>query len=164
MRHFGIACIATTACCLLVAVPSADATPPTAQLRTAAAATPLVASRLIASRPGPTVVQHARAVESNRAVSAAQADQRHVRQSSSNSDSERVAAIDSAVLVSTSPAVAHHRKRTDAEMPWLWQQVRHAAYEHLPRRRIRQFDTRLAPVIVTGPNDTVPGVGIQGAF
>ena len=53
---------------------------------------------------------------------------------------------------------------TDDQMPWLWQQLRRSVYDQLPRYRDDALTFVLAPVVVTGSFDTVPGVGIAGDF
>jgi hypothetical protein len=58
--------------------------------------------------------------------------------------------------------------RSAAEMPWIWQVLRRGVYARLPRyERVdlqQKFSMVLSPVVVESPQDTVPGVGIEGGF
>ena len=51
------------------------------------------------------------------------------------------------------------------EMPWIWRTLRERVYSQMPSYRDRN-DLRvvLAPFVVTSPSDTVPALGIAGAF
>ena len=66
---------------------------------------------------------------------------------------------------------AHVVRRPDGiEMPWIWVQLRRSVYSQLPRyervsrRAEHRFSLVLSPVVVTSPQDTVPGVGVEGDF
>jgi hypothetical protein len=56
------------------------------------------------------------------------------------------------------------------EMPWVWQMLRHTVYARMPRydraasRTEHRFSLVLSPVVVSSPQDTVPGVGVEGDF
>jgi hypothetical protein len=55
------------------------------------------------------------------------------------------------------------------QMPWIWQVLRSNVYARMPRydsvdQPDRRFSLVLSPVVVTSPQDTVPGVGIEGDF
>lgn len=56
------------------------------------------------------------------------------------------------------------------EMPWIWVQLRRSVYTRLPRyervdRRLdHRFSLVLSPVVVSSPQDTIPGVGVEGGF
>ena len=53
----------------------------------------------------------------------------------------------------------------EIEMPWIWQVLRERVYARMPRYEHKQrFALMLSPVVVTSPSDTVPGLGIAGAF
>jgi hypothetical protein len=55
--------------------------------------------------------------------------------------------------------------RTEVEMPWIWRVLRERVYARMPRyEQPRELSVVLAPVVVTSPSDTVPGVGLSGAF
>jgi hypothetical protein len=63
----------------------------------------------------------------------------------------------------------HVVPRTHAiEMPWIWQALRKGVYERMPRYESatadRRFSMMLSPVVVSSPQDTVPGVGVEGGF
>lgn len=57
--------------------------------------------------------------------------------------------------------VATHR---GVEMPWVWQVLRREVYGRMPRYVEPRFSLVLSPVVVESPQDTVPGVGLEGAF
>lgn len=56
------------------------------------------------------------------------------------------------------------------EMPWIWQVLRRSVYARMPRyeRTSRRPESRfsfvVSPVVVESPQDTVPGVGLEGGF
>jgi hypothetical protein len=56
------------------------------------------------------------------------------------------------------------------QMPWIWQVLRHSVYARMPRydriaqRAENRFSLVLSPVVVSSPQDTVPGVGLEGDF
>ena len=56
------------------------------------------------------------------------------------------------------------------EMPWIWVQLRRSVYARMPRydrvshRGQNRFSLVLSPVVVESPQDTVPGVGLEGGF
>lgn len=53
----------------------------------------------------------------------------------------------------------------EVEMPWIWQALSAQVYSRMPTFEERhELKIMLAPVIVTSPADTVPGVGIAGHF
>ena len=59
----------------------------------------------------------------------------------------------------------HHRVTSgDDEMPWIWAALRARVYEQLPTQRSESLTLTLAPVVVKGQDDTIPGVGVAGAF
>lgn len=49
-------------------------------------------------------------------------------------------------------------------MPWIWQAVRDKLHAQMPRYEQRSLTFTLAPVVVTSPSDSVPGLGLAGAF
>lgn len=55
-------------------------------------------------------------------------------------------------------------------MPWIWQVLKKSVYAQLPTyerhgaRPENTFSFVLSPVVVESPADTVPGVGVEGAF
>jgi hypothetical protein len=55
-------------------------------------------------------------------------------------------------------------RRNKVETPWIWRQLKTYAYSQFPRHRTRRFEAVWAPVIVRGPSDTIPGVGLKGLF
>jgi hypothetical protein len=52
------------------------------------------------------------------------------------------------------------------EMPWIWRALRDQVYSRMPTYEKPDDDLKLtlAPVVVTSPSDTVPGLGIAGDF
>jgi hypothetical protein len=53
----------------------------------------------------------------------------------------------------------------EIEMPWIWQTLREQVYARLPSyEEPERFRLVLAPVVVTSPSDTIPGVGVAGSF
>lgn len=52
------------------------------------------------------------------------------------------------------------------EMPWIWRALRDQVYSRMPtyEKPDDQLTLTLAPVVVTSPSDTVPGLGIAGDF
>lgn len=53
----------------------------------------------------------------------------------------------------------------EIEMPWIWRVLREQVYSRMPTYEQRnELKLVLAPVIVTSPSDTVPGLGIAGDF
>lgn len=61
---------------------------------------------------------------------------------------------------------AHERKDpNEVEMPWIWQVIRGQFYGSMPTFQGDQDLTlRLAPVVVAGQFDTIPGLGVAGEF
>lgn len=60
---------------------------------------------------------------------------------------------------------APHHAPGEIEMPWIWQALSTQVYSRMPTYEAHHaFKIMLAPVIVTSPSDTVPGVGIAGDF
>jgi hypothetical protein len=56
-------------------------------------------------------------------------------------------------------------RASDVELPWIWQVLRREVYDRMPRYRGDDDLTFvLAPVVVTGSFDTVPGLGVAGDF
>lgn len=61
-------------------------------------------------------------------------------------------------------------KRPAVEMPWIWLTLRTHVYARLPtyervaRRPENKFSLVLSPVVVSSPQDTVPGFGVEGGF
>lgn len=61
-------------------------------------------------------------------------------------------------------------KSSNPEMPWIWVTLRKSVYarlptyEHATRRPENKFSLVLSPVVVSSPQDTVPGVGVEGGF
>lgn len=61
-------------------------------------------------------------------------------------------------------------KRPAIEMPWIWVQLRQSvytrlpSYEHVAKRPENKFSMVMSPVVVSSPQDTVPGVGFEGEF
>jgi hypothetical protein len=54
---------------------------------------------------------------------------------------------------------------TVVEMPWIWKSIRERVYSRLPTYEDpNELRVVLAPVVVTSPSDTVPGLGIAGDF
>lgn len=50
-------------------------------------------------------------------------------------------------------------------IPWIWLALRAKVYDRLPSYdEERGFSLTLAPVVVTSAYDTVPGLGVEGAF
>lgn len=53
----------------------------------------------------------------------------------------------------------------EIEMPWIWKTLREQVYSRMPTyEQPRELKLVLAPVVVTSPTDTVPGLGIAGDF
>ena len=56
------------------------------------------------------------------------------------------------------------------EMPWVWAQLRRSVYsrmpryDHVARKPENHFTLVLSPVVVESPQDTVPGLGVEGGF
>ena len=52
------------------------------------------------------------------------------------------------------------------EMPWIWRALREQVYSRMPtyEKSDDSFKLVLAPVVVTSPSDTIPGVGVSGDF
>jgi len=56
------------------------------------------------------------------------------------------------------------------EMPWIWGQLRQGIYDRLPtyeggsRQPANKFTLVMSPVVVVTPQDSVPGVGVEGGF
>ena len=57
-------------------------------------------------------------------------------------------------------------RRPDPDpIPWIWQALRREVYGRLPSYDDdRRFTLTLAPVVVASAIDTVPGLGVEGAF
>lgn len=55
-------------------------------------------------------------------------------------------------------------RRDPAPVPWFWEALRSRVYRAMPQVQQRGFTMTLAPVVVTGTEDTVPGLGIAGDF
>ena len=61
-------------------------------------------------------------------------------------------------------------RKSAVEMPWIWVQLRRGVYDRMPRyeridrRPENRFSLVLSPVVVSSPQDTVPGVGVEGDF
>jgi len=51
-----------------------------------------------------------------------------------------------------------------SDLPWIWAALRERVYAQLPTQRSESLTLTLAPVVVTGQVDTIPGVGVAGAF
>jgi hypothetical protein len=57
-----------------------------------------------------------------------------------------------------------------AEMPWIWQVLRTSVYSRMPRyerlsqRAENRFSFVVSPVVVSSPQDTVAGLGLEGGF
>jgi hypothetical protein len=64
------------------------------------------------------------------------------------------------------PLVAPVRKDpTVVEMPWIWKTLREQVYSRMPTYEDKnELKVVLAPVVVTTPTDTVPGLGLAGDF
>jgi hypothetical protein len=58
------------------------------------------------------------------------------------------------------------RKRdpSEIELPWIWRVLREQVYSQMPSHRAQTVVLRLAPVVVTTPSETVPGLGVAGDF
>lgn len=53
----------------------------------------------------------------------------------------------------------------DVEIPSIWRMLREQVYSRMPTYRKRdELKVMLAPVVVTSPSDTIPGLGIAGDF
>jgi len=53
----------------------------------------------------------------------------------------------------------------EIEMPWIWQVLREQVYSRMPHYDHKQrLSLVLSPVVVTSPTDTIPGLGVAGAF
>ena len=51
------------------------------------------------------------------------------------------------------------------EMPWIWHVLREQVYARMPSYKAPdRFTLMLSPVVVVSPSDTIPGVGVAGAF
>lgn len=49
-------------------------------------------------------------------------------------------------------------------MPWVWSALRTRVYSQLPTTTSDSVTLTLAPVVVTGQYDTIPGLGVAGAW
>ncbi len=65
----------------------------------------------------------------------------------------------------------HRVPRASAvEMPWVWRMIRTSVYSRMPRydrvsqERANRFSLIFSPVVVESPQDTVPGLGVEGGF
>jgi hypothetical protein len=56
------------------------------------------------------------------------------------------------------------RDPSELEMPWIWRVLREQVYAQMPNHRAKRFSLTMAPVVVTTPAETVPGVGVAGDF
>lgn len=56
------------------------------------------------------------------------------------------------------------RDPSELEMPWIWRVLREQVYSQMPNHRAKRFTLTMAPVVVTTPAETVPGVGVAGDF
>ena len=68
---------------------------------------------------------------------------------------------------STKPTAAEAKPKADpneVEMPWIWRAVRDKYHANVPSHRSQRLVLRMAPVVVTMPTETVPGLGIAGDF
>ena len=71
------------------------------------------------------------------------------------------ARLTKSLLHTTTP----RRSPGEVEMPWIWQALSTQVYSRMPTYEAHHsFKIMLAPVIVTSPSDTVPGVGVAGDF
>ena len=71
------------------------------------------------------------------------------------------AKLTKSLLHTTTP----RRAPGEVEMPWIWQALSTQVYSRMPTyEESHSFKIMLAPVIVTSPSDTVPGVGVAGDF
>ena len=69
-----------------------------------------------------------------------------------------------AALAAPLPAPAR-RDPTVVEMPWIWKSLREQVYSRMPTYEDpNELKVVLAPVVVTTPTDTVPGLGLAGDF
>ncbi|MEO8700980.1 MAG: hypothetical protein ABI867_13110 [Kofleriaceae bacterium] len=50
------------------------------------------------------------------------------------------------------------------EMPAVWKSLRSAVYHQMPHHETKTFSLVAAPVVIDGAFDTVPGLGLAGAF
>jgi len=65
-------------------------------------------------------------------------------------------------LSSFEPTIA---RADDIEMPWIWAVLAAEARRRLPRyEQPNQFSMVLAPVVVSMPSETTPGLGLSGDF
>lgn len=71
-----------------------------------------------------------------------------------------------AVRAEQVPLIVPARAKSDVvEMPWIWKTLRERVYSRMPSyEQSKDFKLTLAPVVVTSPSDTVPGLGIAGDF
>jgi hypothetical protein len=53
---------------------------------------------------------------------------------------------------------------TAVEVPWIWRALRERFYAKMPTRHTDDLTISLAPVVVTSPSDTIPGLGVSGNF
>jgi hypothetical protein len=83
---------------------------------------------------------------------------------SSTDEAELIAPLRSE-LVRFEPTVADP---TAIDVPWIWVELRARVYNRLPRYdqtdENQQFSMVLAPVVVTSPSESTPGLGVSGAF
>ena len=53
----------------------------------------------------------------------------------------------------------------EIELPWIWRVLRDQFHAHMPKYEAQEaFTLALSPVVVTTPSDSIPGVGVAGAF
>ena len=58
-------------------------------------------------------------------------------------------------------------RSSDDAMPWIWRVLRTEVYDRMPRYAdgdAQRFSLTLAPVVVAGSFDTIPGIGVEGEF
>jgi hypothetical protein len=55
-------------------------------------------------------------------------------------------------------------KQPEPELPWIWSALRAKVETAMPTYRDRDLTLSLAPVVISGSFDTVPGVGVAGDF
>lgn len=57
------------------------------------------------------------------------------------------------------------RDEAVVEMPWIWKTLREQVYSRMPTYEDKnELKVVFAPVVVTSPTDTVPGLGLAGDF
>jgi hypothetical protein len=78
----------------------------------------------------------------------------------------RARTVDDTVAPSLARSLRAHKPAPAraVEMPAVWQSLRSAVYRQMPKYEERTFTLVAAPVVIDGAFDTVPGVGLAGAF